>query len=64
MPLPLSLLADHENVNAVVFFVRLSVLELPVSSAELRSGVPGVVGAVVSTVTFHLCEFNNCQLAL
>jgi hypothetical protein len=33
-----------------VFIVKLSVLDEPVSSAAAMSGVPGVVGAVVSIV--------------
>ena len=41
---------DSENVG-VVSVVLLSVLELPVSDDAARSGAPGALGAVVSTVS-------------
>ena len=40
---------DSENVG-VVSVVLLSVLEFPVSDDAARSGAPGALGAVVSTV--------------
>jgi len=46
---------DSENVG-VVSVVLLSVLELPVSDDAARSGAPGELGAVVSTVTLRDVE--------
>ncbi len=47
---PLAPPLDSENVG-VVSVVLLSVLEFPVSDDAARSGAPGALGAVVSTVS-------------
>jgi hypothetical protein len=44
------------DMVGVVSVVTLSVFDVPKSDAEARSGAPGAVGAVVSTLTLRLVD--------
>ena len=51
------LLASAVPVNVgVVSFVRLSLLDVPVSESDARSGTDGAAGAVVSVVIVSAAE--------